>query len=406
VAELRSDLAARLDQESRPIDWATPEQIRTRGRARRQRARALMLAGGAGLAAAAVAVSVWTAPQATPVPAGPIPSTTHDPALATWGVEMLAFGPHGMFGTDCDSGRVLHFASDGSPSVVAGTGPGGFGDGFSGDGGPALSAGLICPAGLALDGHGDLFVSDSMNNRVRMIDPRGTITTVVGDGSIGFAGDGGPAVDASLATPTCLAYHDDALYVCDRANGAVRKIDANGIITTVAGTGTPGFSGDGGPATAARLHSPEGLAWDADGNLYISDNKNNRIRRVDNFGTITTFAGLGGKGYGYSGDGGPATQARIADPNGLAFDAAGNLYIAAYDERAVRMVTPNGVVTTVAGTGRLGSSGDGGLATKARLEPSDVFVGPGGNLYIADADHHTIRVVAPDGTISTFASAR
>jgi sugar lactone lactonase YvrE len=406
MAERRSDLAARLDQESPPIDWAMPEQVRARGQARRQRARALVLAGGVGLAAVAVAVSVWTAPQATPVPAGPIPSTTHDHTLASWGVGMLAVGPHGMYGADCDSGRVLHFAADGSVSVVAGTGPGGFGNSFTGDGGPALSAGLICPDGLAFDGHGDLFVSDAMNNRVRMIDPTGTITTVVGDGSIGFAGDGGPAVDASLATPTCLAYHDDALYVCDRGNGAVRKVDGNGIITTVAGTGTPGFSGDGGPATAARLHSPEGLAWDAEGNLYISDNHNNRIRRVDTSGTITTYAGVGGKDYGYSGDGGPATQARIADPNGLAFDAAGNLYIAAYDDRAVRMVTPSGVITTVAGTGRLGSSGDGGAATRARLEPSDVYVDPDGNLYIADADHHVIRVVGVDGMISTFASAR
>lgn len=405
MAEIRSDLAARLDHESRPVDWAAPEQIRARGEARRQRARALMLAGGVGLAVAAVAVSVWMTPQATPVPAGPIPSTTHDPALATWGVEMLAVGPHGMYGTDCNSGRVLHFGPDGSASVVAGAGPGGFADGFSGDGGPALVAGLICPSGLAFDGHGDLFVSDSMNNRVRMIDPTGKITTVVGDGSIGFAGDGGPAVDASLSTPSCLAYHDDALYVCDRGNGAVRRVDANGIITTVAGTGRPGFSGDGGPATAARLHSPEGLAWDADGNMYISDNKNNRIRRVDTAGTITTFAGVGGKDYGYSGDGGQATRARIADPNGLAFDAAGNLYIAAYDDRAVRMVSPSGVITTIAGTGRLGSSGDGGPATRARLEPSDVLVGPDGNLYIADGDHHTIRVVTPDGTISTFASA-
>ncbi len=363
-----------------------------------------MLASGVGLAAVAVAVSVWTAPQGTPVPAGPIPSTTHDPALATWGVEMLTVGPHGMYGTDCNSGRVLHLGLDGSATVVAGTGRGGFG-GFFGDGGPALRAGLVCPAGLAFDGHGDLFFSDSMNNRVRMIDPTGTITTVVGDGSIGFAGDGGPAVDASLAYPTCLAYHDNALYLCDRGNGAVRKVDANGIITTVAGTGRTGFSGDGGPATAARLHSPEGIAWDAEGNLYISDNHNNRIRRVDTSGTITTYAGVGGKDYGYSGDGGRATQARIADPNGLAFDAAGNLYIAAYDDRAVRMVTPTGTITTVAGTGQLGSSGDGGPATKAHLEPSDVYVDPAGNLYIADADHHVIRVVAPDGTISTFASA-
>jgi sugar lactone lactonase YvrE len=297
-------------------------------------------------------------------------------------------------------------AFPGEINTFAGTGAAG----FSGDGGPAISAKLNNPQGMAVDGVGDLYIADSFNYRVRKVATAGTITTVAGNGALGFSGDGGPATSAKLYNPSDVAFDGAGnLYIADAFNNRVRKVDLSGTITTVAGTGSKGFSGDGGPATSAQLNYPVALAFDGAGNLYIDDTRNNRIRKVDPSGTMTTFAGSGGTGPrngGFSGDGGPATTAQLNSPLGVAVDGAGNLYIADTNNHRVRKVDPSGTITTFAGSGGTlprdaAFSGDGGSATSARLSyPDDVAVG-GGGIYIAT--YERVRKVNGTGTITTVA---
>jgi sugar lactone lactonase YvrE len=249
---------------------------------------------------------------------------------------------------------------------------------------------------------------------VRRIDRRGVINAFAGAGPIpavgsnegGFGGDGGPAKRARFHVPTSVAFDlEGDLYVADRDNGAVRKIGRDGLISTVAGTGSRGYSGDGGPAVKARLDQPQGFAFDKAGNLYVSDSANNRVRRIDRTGVITTVAGNGR--HGYSGDGGPATKARLSDPYGLALDAKGNLYVAEPDEGVVRRIDTRGVITTVAGTGQLGFSGDKGPANRAKLNaPFGLVMDAAGNLYIADNGNGRIRRVDRKGVITTFFNGR
>ena len=284
-------------------------------------------------------------------------------------------------------------------TTVAGTGEPGFG----GDGGPATEANLWFPRGVAVDGSGNLYIADRSNHRVRRVGPGGVITTVAGTGEEGYSGDGGPATESSLRFPRGVAVDGSGnLYIADSVNHRVRRVDPGGVITTVAGTGRYGYSGDGGPATGARLNSPDGVVVDGSGNLYIADSVNHRVRRVDPEGVITTVAGTGD--WGYSGDGGPATEARLFSPRGVAVDGSGNLYIADDFNSGVRKVDPAGVITTVAGTGQGGYSGDGGPATGAQLShPLGVAVDGSGNLYIADAWNNRVRKVDPEGVITTVA---
>lgn len=285
--------------------------------------------------------------------------------------------------------------------------------GYSGDGGHANEARLNYPDGVAFDAPGNLYFADSGNNRIRKIDRRGIITTVAGNGLSGYSGDGGPAPRASLANPRDVAIDGAGnMYIADSGNNRIRKVDRAGKISTFAGTATGAYGGDGGPATQASLNFPSGVAADADGNVYISDTINSRIRKVDHFGVITTFAGVGVPSF--FGDGGPATRAGLALPDGLAFDAAGNLYIADAFNNRIRKVDRSGTITTVAGSGLTGGSyaslaggtysGDGGPATQARLaEPADVAADGAGNVYIADAGNNRIRRIDGRGVITTVA---
>ena len=310
------------------------------------------------------------------------------------------FNPHGV-ALDAagnlyiaDTGfNLIRKVSGGTITTVAGNGV----YGFSGDGGPATNASLGSPSGVALDNVGNLYIADFVNARVRRISG-GTITTVAGNGTGTFSGDGGSATSASLSGPTGVALDAAGnLYIAELGS-RIRKV-SNGTITTVAGNGVNGFSGDGGPATNASLNVPNGPAVDAAGNIYIADSNNQRIRKVSG-GTITTVAGNGTGGF--SGDGGPATSATLYDPNFAVLDEAGNLYIADYYNQRIRKVS-SGTITTVAGNGTAGFSGDGGPATSAALYyPSGIAPDPAGNLYIADLYNHRIRKVS-DGTITTIA---
>jgi len=252
------------------------------------------------------------------------------------------------------------------------------------------------PYGVAVDPAGNLYVADTFNNRVRKVSNR-VITTVAGDGTVGFSGDNGPATSAQLANPWSVAVDSAGnLYIADYGNNRIRKV-SNGMIATVAGNGTRGSLGDNGPATSAQFYGPAGLAVDSLGNLYIADYGNNRIRKVSN-GVIATVAGGGAS----LGDNGPATSAQLALPYGIAVDSGGNLYVADWGNNRIRKVS-NGVITTVAGNGTRGFSGDNGLATAAQLaNPQGIAVDSAGNLYIADFGNASIRKVS-NGIITTVA---
>ena len=290
-------------------------------------------------------------------------------------------------------------AAAGDISTVAGTGTGG----FSGDGGPATSAQLNSPIGVAVDSSGNLFISDDANSRIRKVDTSGNISTVAGTSTAGFSGDGGPATSAQLNFPSGVALDSSGnLFIADTSNRRVRKLDTSGNISTVAGNGTLGSSGDGGPATSAELSVPFGVAVDSSGNLFIVDGFTHTVRKVDTSGIISTVAGVGTAAF--SGDGGPATSAHLNNPNDLVVDSSGNLFIADRNNHRIRKVDTSGDISTVAGTGTSGFSGDGGPATSAKLKsPEAVAVDSSGNLFIADRFNHRIRKVDTSGNISTVA---
>ena len=265
--------------------------------------------------------------------------------------------------------------------------------GFSGDGGPASAAELNYPSSSAVDAAGNLYIADTKNHRIRMVDTLGVITTVAGTGMAGFSGDTGAATAAQLFEPRGLTIDTAGnLYIADWRNYRVRKVDTSGVITTVAGNGQLGFSGDGGPATEAKLISPADVTVDTTGNLYISDSSSNRIRKVSTAGLITTVAGNGRTGY--ASDGGLAAEAKLSSPSDVAIDTSGNLYIADTGASRIRKVFTSGIITTVGGNGKAGFSGDGGLATAAQIHaPEGVAVDSSGNLYIADYYNKRIRMI-------------
>jgi len=281
--------------------------------------------------------------------------------------------------------------------------------GFSGDGGPATNALLYFPTGVTVDALGNIFIVDTDNNRIRKIDTNGIITTVAGNGSYGYSGDGGMATNAALylygGSPTYQSYNmavDAAgnLFIADTANNRIRKVDTNGVITTIAGTNSAGSSGDGGPAANAKLSYPSGVAVDNCGNVFIADKLNNRVRKVSVNGLITTVAGTNTAGF--SGDGGAATNARLTSPCSVAVDGSTNLFISDSGYR-VRKVDVNGIITTVAGNGTTPFSGDGGAATNAGVNPIGITVDTYDDIFIADYLNSRIRMVGANGNITTVA---
>jgi sugar lactone lactonase YvrE len=268
---------------------------------------------------------------------------------------------------------------------------------------PATEIEISLVDGIATDNKGGFYISKRDHNTIDRIDNNGMLTRFAGTGESGYSGDGGPALNATLKVPAGLLIDDKGnVYIADRDNHVIRKVNRKGIITTIAGNGTAGFSGDGGQATKASLNLPSGLALDSKGNLYISDRSNNRIRVINSKGIITTYAGNGEDGYG--GDSGPALKARIDRPFGLAIDKKDNLYIADRRNNRIRKVTPSGIITTVAGDGGFFFMGDNGPAYRASIaSPTGVAVDDKGNIYIADRNNNRIRVVDNQGMIRTVA---
>lgn len=304
------------------------------------------------------------------------------------GVAVDNFG--NIFIADTGNCRIRK-VSNGVITTVAGNGTCDYG----GDNGPATRALLNYPRGAAVDPAGNIYIADAGNSRIRKVDTAGVITTIAGDGHSGFLGDGGPATAAELADAWSVAVDSAGnVYFVDRTNQRIRKIDLKGIITTFAGNGSNVYSGDGGQAMAAGLQVPVGVTLDSNNNIYIVESGSCVIRKVDASGIIHTVAGSGT--FGYFGDGGPATKALLNDPQGAAVDAAGNIFIADEDNQRVREVTPDGTINTIAGNGQPNFGGDGGPSTGSLVDlPEGVAVGPGGIVYFVDSGNKRVRALTP-----------
>lgn len=312
-------------------------------------------------------------------------------------VNSVAVDNHGNFYISAKKHhQVFKIDSSGKLTVFAGNRL----EGLSGDGGPAVAAHLWSPHGLVFDSKGNLYISDQRNHRIRKVDTSGIITTFA---VTGVTKHRNPITDAITNLPAGLAVDgQDNLYIADPVNHRVLKAAPDGRLTTFAGTGKRGFSGDGGPALKAEVAGPTDVAVDAAGNVYVADFGNERVRMIDPSGKITTVAGCGQAGD--SGDGGRAPDARLRSPSGLALDNSENLYIADSNNHRVRKVTPAGIISTYAGTGQRGLSGDGGPAVAARLNrPYALAFDRAGNLFIVDQDNLRIRMVDKSGIISTVA---
>jgi sugar lactone lactonase YvrE len=315
------------------------------------------------------------------------------------GATAVAVDPAGnLFIGDSVNYRVYLVNTNGILTTFAGNGS----DGFAGYGGPATNASVISPDGLALDATRNLFIADSARSLILKVDTNGVLTIVAGHGSEptgASPGDGGPATNAYLNFPYGVAVDAAGnVFVADQRNNRIRKVDTNGIITTVADSlGVSGFSGDGGAAANASFSALADVVVDVAGNLFIADSDNNRIRKVSTNGNITTFAGSGSTGFPppkYGGDGGPATNAGLAIPFGVAVDAAGDVLIADQGNNRIRKVDTNGIITTVAGNGAHVYSGDGGIATNASLQlPTRAVMDAFGNLFIVDQANNRVRKV-------------
>lgn len=273
---------------------------------------------------------------------------------------------------------------------------------YGGDGGPSVNAQLNFPSGLFVDSLDNLFISDYYNHRIRKITPNGIITSVAGNGSLGYDGDGGAAVNAKITISGKVAVSNTGIiYFANLAGSTIRRIGLDGVVTTIAGTGNIGVGGDGGPARDAEFYNPSNVALDAFDNLYVVD-YSHRVRKIDAAGMISTVVGTDTAGF--TGDGGSAASAELNSPSGIVLDATGNLYIADLFNHRIRKVNSTGIITTVAGTGNQGFSGNNGLATNADINtPTDVTVDNQGNIYFADYGNQLVRKISVDGIISIVA---
>ena len=304
-----------------------------------------------------------------------------------------AVGPDGsLYIADTYNNRIRKVSPQGVITTLAGNGTSGYG----GDNGPATNASIKLPHDVTVGDDGVVYIADSHNNRVRRVGTNGIITTIAGTGAFGYNGDNRLATTATLRKPKSVALFGRGLYIADGYNHRIRRIDLDtGIITTVAGTGTAGFSGDGGPATLAKLNLPQRIAFDSVGNLYLTDTLNNRIRRVDYAtGIITTVAG-NGDGV-FAGDGGLGVNASIRRPRGIALANDSVVYIADSENHRIRLLDlTTGIISTLAGTGNRAYVGDGGPAGKAGFKnPRGLTVDATGNLIIADTFHSVIRTIS------------
>lgn len=328
-------------------------------------------------------------------PAGNVQAT----AAALAAPAQIAYDTAGnLYIADLNDNVIRKVDLAGIITTVAGTGE----QGFSGDSGPATSAQLDSPAGVAVDAAGTIYIADTHNQRIRKVDLAGIITTVAGTGTAGFSGDNGPAASATLSNPSALAVDSSGnIYIADTDNHRIRKITGT-TITTVAGNGEQGFSGDGSAATSAAIDSPNGVAVDATGTIYIGDTHNQRIRKVSG-GTITTLAGNGNKTYG--GDNGLAMSASLARPRGLSVDSQGNIYVADSDNNRIRLIAAGtGNIKTIAGNGSQGFAGDGGPAVNAILDTPRAPAALSPTAFaLSDTNNQLVRGVGPDGVIHTIA---
>ncbi|MBE2290846.1 MAG: Ig-like domain-containing protein [Chitinophagaceae bacterium] len=306
-------------------------------------------------------------------------------------VKCISLSLAALFAVSNSSGQIIN--------TIAGTGTGG----HSGDGGAATAANFYNPAAIKRDAVGNLYIADFSNHRVRKIDTFGVVTTIAGNGTATYAGDGGAATAASIRQPAGIALDGSGnIYISDNFNNRIRKVDASGNISTIAGNGTGGYSGDGGAATAAMINRPTGISTDATGNIYFADESNNVIRKVTvSTGVITTVAGNGIAGYST----GVATGASLKQPKDVAVDASGNIYIADWMNHRVRMVNSSGNIVDLAGDGTMGFSGDGYVATASKLnKPISIWIDASGNLLVADNGNNRLRKIylAGAGHIATI----
>ena len=342
-------------------------------------------------------IFLWLAVSAIPALAKTVKATETEISL----VDGIAVDKNGnIYIAMRDHNIISRVDTHGNMTRFAGTGE----SGFSGDDGKATEARLKIPAGLTFDKKGNLYIADRNNHRIRKVDTRGIITTVAGNGTAGFSGDGGKATQAQLSLPSGVVVDDKGnIYISDRSNDRVRMVDNKGIITTFAGNGVDGYKGDLGPATQAQLSKPFGLALDKKGNLYIADRVSNRVRKVNPQGIITTVAGDGG--FFFMGDNGPAYRASLAGPTGIVVDKNGILYIADRNNNRIRSVDTQGMIRTVAGTGQQDYNGEAEMARDTNLYlPFGVALDQDGKLLIIDRSHYRIRRINPrSGSIETVA---
>jgi len=325
--------------------------------------------------------------------------------------EIIIEGPMGLgedssgnlYVTDRDARFVWKIEPAGRATIIAGTGM------TTGPKGlpplPALAreVDLASPESLVVDHEGNLLFADSYNHSILKIDRAGSLTRVVGNGQHAYNGDGIQASQASLSFPYDVRLDSkDNLFIADVMNHRIRRVDHSGMITTVAGTGVAGYSGDGGPAASAQLNTPYGIFLDNDDNLLITDSNNHVIRKVGHDGIIRTIAGSGKKGY--DGDGGPALAAKFDTPQSLAIDAKGRIYIGDEHNSAIRVLELDGTVRTLVGSKGPGFSGDGGPASDAQIaDPENLLIRKDGSILISVRDNARVRIILPNGTINTFA---